>query len=387
MAIFFILEALEMMEAGWVKEIQLDKLERWNQDFDYQYLFEENLTPRYFENVTQLRLARLLQKKLAKDLETKYYALLLFDGDSMGKWLSGANLKEDHNQVEALKKFHTDLAGYLGAFSKNAFNELNGEKGRAIYAGGDDFLGFVNLEHLFDMLAWMRSQFDEQISQKINHKKVPFTFSAGLVIAHYKTPLHVVLDWARATEKAAKKHFHPHGQRKDTLGISVMRASGEITQAFVPWSLEKYVWNKDTARPEKQQGPQLCTLSMKELTESLRTAFSDKWLRSLASEFSLMQDGDGKLEIEQIGENIGAEMINAELKRLLTRACSKHGEERDKAVQALLPHLHSLLGPAPTENFGNFMKTLYICDFIERHTYGPVKSPAANPTLSETSHA
>ncbi len=279
----------------------------------------------------------------------------------MGKWLSGANLQEGHNQGEALQNFHTDLAGYLGAFSQNAFNELNGAKGRAIYAGGDDFLGFINLEHLFDVLGWMRAEFDEQINQQIEHKKDSFTFSGGLVIAHYKTPLHVVLDWARATEKAAKKHIHPHGQRKDTLGISVLRASGEITQAFVPWNLDD--------KPDEKDRISSVT-HLKAVTESLRADFSDKWLRSLATEFSLMQDGDGKLKIEQIDENIGAEMIKAELKRLLTRACSKHGEEREKAVQNLLPHLHSLLGPAPTENFGNFIKTLYICDFIERHTYG-----------------
>jgi CRISPR-associated protein Cmr2 len=365
---------------------------------DGQLYFEENLTSSYFQKqglselipklpAIQKRHAAL--KKKLKDHQLNifpYYALLLFDGDSMGKWLSGANRETGYNQGDPLKQFHINLAEYLGTFSQNAFKELNDDKGRAIYAGGDDFLGFVNLEHLYEVLDWMRAQFNEQINQQIEHKKVLFTFSAGLVIAHYKTPLHVVLDWARATEKSAKKYIHPHGQRKDTLGVSVLRASGEITQAFVPWNLEKYGWNKDTSMPVKLDEKHLCTLSMKELTESLRKDFSDKWLRSLASEFSVMQAQEGKLKIEQGEADLGSKMVKAELKRLLVRACSSHGNERDEAVQKLLPHLHSLLGPKPSENFGNFINALLICDFVERQTYGLGKPATANQLQSETNY-
>ena len=349
--------------------------------WDAQLLFEENHTTSYYHKqgiesgfASPSKAVESLKSLFGKYKDQEgtvhnikhpsgYYALLLFDGDSMGKWLSGANLQAGRNEGAELKQFHEDLAEKLGKFSQNAFQELNGVKGRAIYAGGDDFLGFINLEHLFDVLSWMRVQFDEQINQKLDHKnkKESFTFSGGLLIAHYKTPLHVVLDWARATEKAAKKYIHPHGQRKDTLGISVMRASGEITQAFVPWNLD------DNPGAKKRKSS---VTNLEAVTESLRNTFSDKWIRSLSSEFSVMQDQEGKLKIEQGEDDLGGEMVKAELKRLLARACSKHGDERDAAVQDLLSHLHSLLGPNPTENFGNFIKTLLICDFIERHTYG-----------------
>jgi CRISPR-associated protein Cmr2 len=369
--------------------------------WDEQLLFEENYTDNYFKSqginhhfgITQKAKKKLLDfyehtKKQEIQKPNGYYALFLFDGDNMGKWLSGANLADGHNKGKALFGFHQNLARLLAEFAngkdgkaeaKGIYQYLQHPKGRTIYAGGDDFLGFVNLERVFDVLEWTREQFDEKINQHINHKKEDFTFSGGLVIAHYKTPLHVVLDWARATEKAAKKYIHPHGQRKDTLGISVLKASGEITQAFVPWRLEK----GDMAGKEKASGPNWSTEAMKKVVESLRKEFSDKWLRNLDGEFHLMKDRkDGALELQ--AGTPGAEMIRAEMGRLLKRACQLNGDQRDSAINDLLPHLHSLLGDKATENFGNFSRLLHICDFIERQTNG-IKEENTSPK-KETAH-
>lgn len=355
--------------------------------WDEQLLFEENYTSEYFTaqginhhfGTPQKAKEKLLDfygigKKQNIRKPNGYYALFLFDGDNMGKWLSGVNLKDGHNKGKALFDFHQNLARLLAEFANGKNEQAKSEginqylqhpKGRTIYAGGDDFLGFVNLERMFDVLEWTRGQFDLKINQQIDHKKENFTFSGGLVIAHYKTPLHVVLDWARATEKAAKKYIHPHGQRKDTLGISVLKASGEITQAFVPWQLRNYEKNE----AETASKIYWSTEAMKKVVESLRKDFSDKWLRNLDAEFHLMKDRkDGALEL-QAGAP-GEEMIRAEMRRLLKRACQLNGDKRDSAVNDLLPHLHSLLGDKPTENFGNFSRLLHICDFIERHTNG-----------------
>lgn len=369
--------------------------------WDEQLLFEENYTDNYFKSqgidhhfgTPQKAKKKLLDfyehaKKQEIQKPNGYYALFLFDGDNMGKWLSGANLEDGHNKGKAIFDFHQNLARLLAEFAngkdgkaeyEGIYQYLQHPKGRTIYAGGDDFLGFVNLERIFEVLEWTREQFDEKINQHISNKIEDFTFSGGLVIAHYKTPLHVVLEWARTTEKAAKKHIHPHGQRKDTLGISVLKASGEITQAFVPWQLKAY----DKFGNEIDSEPKWSTEAMKKVVESLRKDFSDKWLRNLDAEFHLMKDRkDGALELQ--AGTPGKKMIQAEMGRLLKRACQLKGEERDSKVNGLLPHLHSLLGDKPTENFGNFSRLLHICDFIERHTNGLKEEKSSN--LKKTAH-
>jgi hypothetical protein len=155
----------------------------------------------------------------------------------------------------------------------------------------------------------------------------------------------------------------------------VLKASGEITQAFVPWHLKAC----DKFGNEIDSEPNWSTEAMKKVVESLRKDFSDKWLRNLAAEFHLMKDRkDGALELQ--AGTPGAEMIRAEMGRLLKRARLKAGDDE---VDKLLPHLHSLLGTKPTKNFGNFSRLLHICDFIERQTNGikedntsPKKEPA-----------
>jgi CRISPR-associated protein Cmr2 len=369
----------------------------FGRDWDEQLLFEENYNNPYFKFQGLNRFsepANLLEElkeifRITKEVNIEkpngYYALFLFDGDNMGKWLSGANLEDGHNKGEALFDFHQNLARLLAEFANGKNGQVKDEginqylqhpKGRTIYAGGDDFLGFINLDRVFEVLEWTREQFDLKINQQIEHRKENFTFSGGLVIAHYKTPLHVVLDWARATEKAAKKYIHPHGQRKDTLGISVLKASGEITQAFVPWQLEEY----DKAGEKIVSIPYWSTEAMKKVVESLRKDFSDKWLRNLDAEFHLMKDRkDGALELQAIAS--GKKMIQAEMRRLLKRARLK---AEDAEVEELLPYLHSLLGEKPTENFGNFSRLLHICDFIERHTNGLKEAKSSN--LKEPAH-
>ncbi|OOP56361.1 MAG: hypothetical protein AYP45_09945 [Candidatus Brocadia carolinensis] len=76
---------------------------------------------------------------------SSYYAVMLFDGDSMGEWLSGDRIKEGR-----LKEFHEALTGKLGDFANKVRNIIKEPKGVTVYAGGEDFLGFFNLNHLLE---------------------------------------------------------------------------------------------------------------------------------------------------------------------------------------------------------------------------------------------
>ncbi len=140
-----------------------------------------------------------------------YYALLIFDGDLMGDWLSGKWL-QDKQQLEP---FHRALSARLADFAQHAKNKcLTWPCGRAVYAGGDDFLGFVNIASLFDVMGKLRNLFDEKVNTplfeesddfKLNEPNRRMSFSAGVAVAYYKLPLGEVLKWARQMEREAKK--------------------------------------------------------------------------------------------------------------------------------------------------------------------------------------
>ncbi len=218
--------------------------------FNEQLFNEENLTEDYFQEnglerlidslpviqEKQKELKRYVRENLNFDL-TKYYAVLVFDGDSMGEWLSGIRIKES----VPLENFHQELSEKLSEFSKFAKEYLDEEpRGKTVYTGGDDFLGFVNLRYLFTVLAELRLQFKKIVSDPLNNyfgdPNDELSFSAGITIAHYKSPLSTALQWARKAEKDAK-NFR---SEKNAFAISVLKRSGEITQVICQWNSDTF---------------------------------------------------------------------------------------------------------------------------------------------------
>jgi len=101
----------------------------------------------------------------------------------------------------------------------------NIEKAVNVYAGGDDYLGFVNLRNLFSVLLEIKDKWDKQFNDLSNNDK--FTFSAGVVIAHYKTPLRKVLEEVRSAEKYAKN------EGRNKIAFYVLKRSGEKKRGII----------------------------------------------------------------------------------------------------------------------------------------------------------
>jgi len=87
-----------------------------------------------------------------------------------------------------------------------------------VYAGGDDFLGFVNLADLPDTICEIKNAFNIE----------GLTFSASIVIAYYKAPLHKVLDFSRELLDSAKQHFDD----KNGIGIMVINSNAIVSQTI-----------------------------------------------------------------------------------------------------------------------------------------------------------
>lgn len=202
--------------------------------FDYQLLFDENLTEKYFEKhgLNDKKLPPKARdivnsiKQVAKDQikMNSYYALLSFDGDSMGEWLSKAKNQSEHKEFSKL----------LIDFAQKAKEKVDAV-GKTVYAGGDDFLGFVNLEYLFETIEYLKEVFKECVTKKnpIVDGDKKFTMSIGLVIAHYKTPLRQVIKQAKKLEKGAKEFLYQKKRRKNNIGFCYMTTNNILAEGYL----------------------------------------------------------------------------------------------------------------------------------------------------------
>jgi CRISPR-associated protein Cmr2 len=332
----------------------------FGKDFDFQLFYPENLNENYFtknglnDKKHLLKKAKEVQGQVKKYVSDKgltfrkYYAIVLFDGDDMGKWLSGDFL----NDKSKLKEFQTYFSEELGNFASKCRNIFDArDVGKSIYAGGDDFLGFICLDKLSEAMSEIRHSYDNIDISKYTSKKP--TFSAGIAIAHYKTPLSDVLKTARNSEKIAKTRF----DNKDSFCITILKHSGEINQTCLEWK------NKDTNNIE----------FINRVVEFLRDekGFSSSFIDNLQMEFVVFQKMERRIydRKSNLDKNVISDVIDlmkAEFSRLINRAKKEKSssEQNNKNASTLNNILTNLL--YNSMKIDNFFHALNIAKFIYR---------------------
>ena len=163
--------------------------------------------------------------KTLDDKPSKYYALLLLDGDHMGAYFGKAT------DVQA-----RDLSNALSAdFVNNASPLVDGYLGRLVYAGGDDVLAFVPLENALECANELRKLFNAAVAQgTMNGMPIDVvapTPSAGIVFAHHLAPLDLVLRALREAEKLAKNRYG-----RNALCVTVLKRSGQEQTMGAKWT-------------------------------------------------------------------------------------------------------------------------------------------------------
>ncbi|MBD3186557.1 type III-B CRISPR-associated protein Cas10/Cmr2 [Candidatus Bathyarchaeota archaeon] len=149
---------------------------------------------------------------------TSYYAVILGDGDRMGKIISSIETPTDHRAF-SLK---------LAEFTDKAKQIVNKNDGVVIYAGGDDVLALAPVHNAIEITKLLSQQFSNDLSGFKGNGEM--TFSAGIVIAHVLEPLNVVLDWARKAERDAKE------PDRNGLAIHLYSRSGSPLQCKFKWT-------------------------------------------------------------------------------------------------------------------------------------------------------
>lgn len=329
-------------------EIEAYKCALQEYQHEYQLYYVDNLNEKYFINQgfdTQILDAlkckqknikdALKQEGLKKELP-KYYAIIIFDADNMGEWLEGK-----HTTMKDTEKFHKTLSNLLSKYGTNMKDYLDENFGRTVYAGGDDFFGFVNLENLFDVINHLRTCFRNQVGEKIPEATRDYTFSAGVVIAHYKMPLRTAINHARNMEKQAK-----NVENKNAMALAVIKNSGEISQTTYKWGH----YNDKKAY--------ILLDEIKAVINGIRNDFSNTFINHFAKMFS-------NVKIGNLEEQLPHKAICTILKKLIKNAA--YDKENKQKTNDFYNALISLFSKA---EYADFVSLLHICDFIVRNTNG-----------------
>jgi CRISPR-associated protein Cmr2 len=140
-----------------------------------------------------------------------YYALLLADGDRMGKII------DSQRDVGAHRRLSRALAGYAG----KARDIVESHKGSLIYAGGDDVLAFAPLHTVLLCARQLAETFRTSMKGFRDLERASPTLSVGVAVAHHLNPLSDTLALARSAEKRAKAFPGKNALDADTVAFDM----------------------------------------------------------------------------------------------------------------------------------------------------------------------
>jgi CRISPR-associated protein Cmr2 len=151
----------------------------------------------------------------------KYYGILYFDGDRMGKHLSGAiggPITEGR---------HREISVTLHRFTQEVASLVSESGGYLVYSGGDDVLAFVPLPNVLPLANRVRRAFAAAFPGS------GFTGSAGIAVVHIRHNLKQALADARRAERFAKEVVGRNG-----FAVNLLRRSGSATLMGARWEHE-----------------------------------------------------------------------------------------------------------------------------------------------------
>jgi len=152
-----------------------------------------------------------------KALDSKpapFYAILLMDGDSLGKHMSDTNKQTKIS--DALENFTRRVPGLV--YSHNGF---------LVYAGGDDVLAILPLEDALSCAKTLRDAYEKAFEGTGIHS----TLSGAVEFAHIKMPLTKILRDAHSLLDNVAKD----GCGRDAIAVRVWKQGGKAAEWAMPW--------------------------------------------------------------------------------------------------------------------------------------------------------
>lgn len=271
---------------------------------------------------------------------SNYYAVIMFDGDNMGKFFA----HDGNEQAEARNR---NLSERLSVYSMEIVPKIIEKyNGKLVYAGGDDVLAFLPMDEALNAAKELRQAFADP--EKGIGKGA--SLSGAICIAYVKTPLQYILSELRTLEKKSKSYKNATtGQEKDAYTIATY-TNGEIRSVTLPWILSNGVYSSDYINElSTALGEDLASTFLYTLQSELLPLIGSKW--------------DKKITVFENDPLLNKEMFQVEFTRLLKRAKSENGNSSlniDLLVQKLI-ELHEA-----TPSTLNFIHLLEIARFIKQ---------------------
>jgi CRISPR-associated protein Cmr2 len=331
-------------------------LERLKREFNIE-LSEEKLE----ELRGKLERLRKAASDVRLPLPSRYYAILMMDGDHMGRWLMGEfaprfaqtlhpKAAEDlwfiRGWGKALNRrrlvspgLHVAISHALANFALRMVRWVVEERhpGRVVYAGGDDILALLPIEHALEAARELRALFSgEAIINEEGDIAVTFqdpdhigflrkdgellltmgpkaTASIGIAISHHISPLSAALETARRAERSAKENYG-----RNAICVHFLRRSGEELRVGTKWFYD--------------EGPEDAI----SLILDVRRRFSEKRL-SMKLAHALYEEAPALAALPE-------EAQEAELERLMIRHKGERmgAEEAEKQAREMAPALTKL---------------------------------------------
>ncbi len=160
--------------------------------------------------------------ELVEQPPSPYYAILLMDGDSLGKQMG-------HEARQPI------ISHALNKFTKCVSEIVQAHDGFLVYAGGDDVLALLSLDDAIPAAVALQQNYKdcfEQASLESGEKvSVHSTLSGAINYCHIGTPLTQVLSNSHdLLDNVAKE-----GTGRNALAVRVWKPSGLATQWSLPW--------------------------------------------------------------------------------------------------------------------------------------------------------
>ncbi|MEI8210007.1 MAG: type III-B CRISPR-associated protein Cas10/Cmr2 [Methylococcales bacterium] len=158
---------------------------------------------------------RASKQQNALEPVSPFYAVLMMDGDSLGKQMS------DTHKQEAISKG-------LENFTQGVGKGVEQHSGFLIYAGGDDVLALLPLEHALNCAYKVRVHYEHSFK---DYPDIKTTISAAIEYAHIKMPLGKVLaDAHHLLDEVAKDKTG-----RDAVAVRVWKPGGQHLEWAMPW--------------------------------------------------------------------------------------------------------------------------------------------------------
>lgn len=272
---------------------------------------------------------RKLERKIGEKA-TPFYAVLMMDGDSLGKHMS---IVENQQNISIA----------LDKFTKKVPDIVKENNGFLIYAGGDDVLAILPLEDALECAAELKDCYDNCFAA---YKEIETSLSGAIEYAHIKMPLTKVLHDAHdLLDNVAKERTG-----RDALAVRVWKPGGAALEWAQPWDIVQ----------EKSTG----AIVIQELAKTFRNAnkndpqFSNKFFFKIRDRFKILnppkEGEESALSPDQRISLMAMEYINSGKNRKNEKGETLTMEGAKKKIQPLIlqctPHYRDKTGESqPTD--------------------------------------